>query len=116
MVEIERTPVKKLVVHELYKYKSREVLMRRAVGPNMVLPLYWSDGMLFMFFPLEGGDARKEYIKGIFHVHMVSYCPMKEYKEVLELDDDQFKGVKIRVVDLSDFEMFKDLAEWLKKQ
>lgn len=47
---------------------------------------------------------------------MVSYCPMKEYKEVLELDDDQFKGVKIRVVDLSDFEMFKDLSAWLKKQ
>ena len=116
MIEIERAPIKKLVVHELYKYKSKEELMERVVRPNEVLPLYWSDGVLFMFFPLGGNDAKREYLKGILHVHMVGYCVMQEYKRTLELDNEEFKGVKIRVADLSEYEIFKDLAKWLKKQ
>ncbi|MGA3021019.1 MAG: hypothetical protein ABSD68_03670 [Candidatus Micrarchaeales archaeon] len=116
MVDIEHDPLKKIVVHELYPYKNKEGLMRRAVRPNTVLPLYWCGGMLFMFFPLDSSTARKEYIKGIFHLQMVAYCTMPEYKNILELEDEQFKGVKIPVTDLSGFEIFEDLTKWLKKK
>jgi hypothetical protein len=114
MVEIEHMPVKKLVVHEVYKYDKREELMLRAVRPNGVLPLYWSNGVLFFFFPFSSSDAKKDYLKGIFHIEIVSYCLMPEYKSMLEMEDEQIKGVKIRVMDLSKFELFKDLAKWLK--
>ena len=114
MVDIEHVPVKKLVVHEVYKYDKKEDLMLRAVRPNDVMPLYWSDGVLFFFFPFESSGAKKDYLKGIFHIEIVAYSPMPEYKSVLELEDEHIKGVKIRVLDLSKFELFKDLAKWLK--
>lgn len=114
MVEIEQMPVKKLVVHEVYKYEKKEDLMLRVIRPNGVMPLYWSDGVLFFFFPLESSGAKKEYLHGIFHLEIVAYCMMPEYRGMLELEEEQIKGVKVRVLDLSRFELFKDLAKWLK--
>jgi hypothetical protein len=114
MVEIEHVPVKKLVIHEVYRYDKKEELMLRAVRPNSIMPLYWSDGVLFFFYPFESSGAKKDYLKGIFHFEIIGYCLMPEYKSMLELEDEQIKGVKIRVLDLSKFELFKDLAKWLK--
>jgi hypothetical protein len=107
-------PVKKLVVHEVYKYDNKEELMLRAVRPNSVMPLYWSGGVLFFFFPFENSGAKKDYLPGTFHLEIVAYCLMPEYKSTLELEDEQIKGVKIRVMDLSKFDLFQDLTKWLK--
>ncbi len=114
MVDITQEPVKKVVLHEVYKYENKEELMLRAVRPNGVMPLYWSDGVLFFFYPFVSSDAKKDYLKGIFHVEIVAYCLMPEFKTILELDEEQVKGVKIRVFDLSKFDLFRDMARWLK--
>ncbi len=88
--------------------------MLRAVRPNGVMPLFWCDGILFFFYPLMSNYSRKDYIKGIFHIEMVAYSTMPQYKSILELEEEQIKGVKVRVVDFSKFGMFKDLIRWLK--
>lgn len=116
MVEIEYEPVKKVVVHELYRCDNREDLIIRAIRPTGVLPLYWSEGVLFFFYPMESRSAKRDYMKGTFHLEIITYCMMPEYKKMLEFDDENIKGVKVRVIDLSKFETFRDLAKWMKNR
>jgi hypothetical protein len=114
VVEIEDYPTKKIVVHEIYKYDSKEELVKRVVGPSGIRPVFWCDGILFVFYMDDSDDARKDYLKGIMHWDAVAYTEMPSYRESIELEEDMFKGVKVPVINYSKFGIFKEFVKWLK--
>ncbi len=115
MVDVEHSPVKKIVVHEIYKYDDKEEMVKRVVGfSSNPRPIFWCDGILFVFYMDDSDDARTEYLKGTMHWDAFTYTEMPAYKESIELDEGMFKGVKVAVIDYSNFVIFKDFMKWIK--
>lgn len=116
MVEFEYAKIKKVVVHELYKYETKEKLIQRVLRSNGPSHLFWCNGILFYFFPSDTDGAKVDYMKGIFHWEVLVYAAMNRYESIVEYEDEMIKGVRIRVVDYGHFEIFSDLAKWLQTQ
>ena len=114
MVEIEEIPTKKIVVHEIHKYASKEELIKRIVGQSGIHPIFWCDGILFVFYMDDSDEARADYLKGTMHWDTFAYAEMPAHKEFVELEEDMFKGVKVPVIDYSRFQPYKDFMKWLK--
>ena len=114
MVEISYMPIKKIVVHDVYRHEDKDELMRRVIRPNGPSQLFWCDGILFLFFVSDSDEAKADYLKGTFHLDILYYAPMEKYTPVLEYEDEMVKGVKVRIVDFSNFDTFKGLVKWMK--
>ncbi|HUC38656.1 MAG TPA: hypothetical protein VL944_00820 [Candidatus Acidoferrum sp.] len=116
MVEIVYDPIGTLVVHDVSKIPFED-LMRERVTPGATMPLYWCSGILFSFAsPPMTDEVTKEYFEGKIHWMEVHYSEMKDYKPVLELNDEHYGGaVKVRAIDTSGSQLHKDFTAWLKK-
>ncbi len=117
MVEISYEPIHTLVVHDVAKVPLED-LIRERITPGVTLPLYWCSGVLFSFASAPmGDDIMKDYFKGKIHWMEVHYTEMKEYKPVLELDDEHYGGkMTIRVIDTAASQIHNDFVGWLKKK
>lgn len=116
MVSVEFSPNKKIVVHQVYRFDSKEELAKRVAGFGQNKPIFWCDGILFLFFTNNTDLDREEYLKGTWHWDALLYTMMPKYSDAVELEDGSYKGVKIMVLDYSGFELFKDVTKWLKAQ
>ncbi len=115
MVKITFAPIKELVIHETVKVE-RDDLLRGRITPQGNMPLYWCDGILFSFnsMPMTR-DLVKEYLDGVIHWMEIHYCEMKNYQEIIELNDEQYKAImRIRVLDTSKSALHTDFVKWLK--
>ena len=113
-VDIAYEPIKKVVVHEIYRYKDKDDLMKRVIRPNGPMQLFWCDGILFIFVVSDSDEAKADYLKGVFHWDVFAYTEMREFLDIIEYDDNYVRGVKVAVVDYSTFPIFKDFIKWLK--
>ena len=108
-----------LVVHHAYKI-SMEDLIRTCISKSHSMPmLYWCNGIAFYYeplLPIMNPDVEKDFLKGVDHWAEVYYSDMKDYRDVIELDDGEFKGAKIRIIDASGFMPHKDFASWANSQ
>lgn len=115
MVDILYDPIHTLVVHDVAKIPLED-LMRERITPGVTMPLYWCGGILFSFAsapPAE--EVMKDYFKGKIHWMEVHYAEMKDYKPVVELNDEHYSGkVTIRVIDTAGSQLHKDFVRWLK--
>lgn len=115
MVNIIYEPLHTLVVHDVSKIPMDD-LLRERVTPSATMPLYWCNGVLFSFAsPPMADSLLKDYIDGKVHWMEVHYTEMKDYKPVLELNDEHYGGTaKIRVIDTGSSQLHKDFIAWLK--
>jgi len=114
MVEIEYSPVKKIVVHEIYRYDSKEELTKRLAGYSSGRPIFWCDGIVFVYYMDDSDDSKNEYLKGTAHWSTLAYAEMPKFAASIELEEGMFKGVKMAVIDYNSFKLFKDFIKWLK--
>ena len=108
-------PLHTLVVHDIVKVQ-RDDLLRERVTPAGNLPLYWCGGVLFSFAsPPMVDDMVKDYMSGKVHWMEVHYLPMKDYQQVLELNDEHYGStMKVRVIDTSGSPLHNEFVKWLK--
>lgn len=116
MVDVEYLKTSKLVVHHIYKMPIEE-LIRNRISPEGTRALYWCDGIVFSIsFVPDTQEVIKEYIVGKEHWDAVFYSELVEYQPILELDDPNYRGVKVRVINATDFSPHKEFVQWLKKK
>ncbi len=117
MVKISYSPIKELVVHDLFKMGFDD-LVRGNITPNGVMPLFWCDGVIYRFTSLPmSRELSKLYLEGTVHWAEVHYTDdVKDYKQIMEVKDENFQGgaLKIRIIDMSNSQLHKDFAKWLK--
>jgi hypothetical protein len=117
MVKISYSPIKELVVHDLFKMDFDD-LVRGNITPNGVMPLFWCDGMIYRFTSLPmSRELSKLYLEGTVHWAEVHYSDdIKDYKQIMEVKDENFQGgaLKIRIINMSNSQLHKDFAKWLK--
>ncbi len=116
MVDVIFDPIKTLVVHEVAGIQIDD-LMRERITPGVTLPLFWCSGVVFSVAQAPPSEELiKDYMKGKVHWLEVHYADMKEYKPVLELNDENYGNkIKIRVIDTSFSQTHKDFVSWLNK-
>ncbi len=115
MVDIVYDPITTLVVHDVAKV-AQDDLLRERVQPGVTLPLWWCNGILFSFSSVPMNDEMtRDYLKGKIHWMEVHFSEMKDYKSVLELNDEHYGStMKIRVIDTSGSKLHKEFTSWLK--
>ncbi len=116
MVKISYSPINELVIHEVVSL-GIEDLMRERITPAGTMPLYWCDGVVFSFSSVPmSRKVLDDYMAGKIHWMEVHFSEMKDYKEVLELNDEHYNGSqKIRVIDTSKSSLHEEFVKWLKK-
>jgi hypothetical protein len=104
-----------LVIHHAYEV-GMDDLVRLCISRSHGSPmLYWADGIAFFYEqipPMMNAKVEEDFLAGKDHWAEVYYSKVKEYKSVIELDNGEFRGAKIGVVDASKFSMHKDFAKW----
>ena len=115
MVKISFSPINELVVHEVVKV-SMDDLMRERITPSGTMPLYWCNGLVFSFSSVPMNKrVLDDYLNGKIHWMEVHYAEMKDYDEVVVLNDEHYNGsMKIRVIDTSKSALHSDFVKWLK--
>ncbi len=116
MVDIQSAEVKTLVLHHVYKVSTSEMIKSSLTPQGIVRPLFWAEGVLFNYYtlPLDVEDVSKDFLNGKEHWAEVYWTEQPVYKEMIELDEEHLKGVKIRVIDAGAFSPHRELAKWLK--
>lgn len=106
-----------LVIHHAYEVGVDD-LMRFCISRSHSSPtLYWAGGVAFYYEqipPMMNVKVEEDFLNGRDHWAEVYYSKMDNYKDTLEMNDGEFRGAKIRVVDASKFAPHKDFAKWAK--
>jgi hypothetical protein len=114
---VKYTENSELIVHHAYEV-SVEDLMRICITKSHSTPiLYWSSGILFSYEqipPIMNNRIEEDFINGIDHWSEVYYSKIADYRPVMEIDEGEFKGAKVRVIDATTFVPHKDFAVWIK--
>ncbi len=115
-MEIKLTEPKEVDIHHIYKVSEKELAkecLSRYSGAKL---LFWSSGVAFFFElvpPIVSGELADDYIKGKEHWQEVYYSDMSKYKDAIELEDGDFRGAKVRIIDASEFSPHKEFAKWI---
>ena len=114
-VKVVYQPVNTLVVHDVVKVELDD-LLRERITPAGTMPLYWCGGVLFSFAsPPMVDQMVKEYMDGRVHWLEVHYTVMKDYCEVLDLDDKHYSGtMKVRVINTGNSSLHNEFVRWLR--
>lgn len=116
MIEVKHEPLKELIINEAYKMSIKDVVVRR-VRQNSMPPLLWCDGILYFYVTNADSEVfDDEYTSGRFRWLDVYYAEMPEFKPVIDIDSEQFGGIKINVIDNSMIPLHKAFAVWVKGQ
>jgi hypothetical protein len=117
LVKINYSPIQELVVHDIFKMNFED-LLRGSLTPMGAMPLYWCEGILYRFSSIPmSEEIAKLYVNGSVHWAEVHYTDgIKEYKQVLELKDENYQGgsIKVRVMDMSGSTLHSEFIRWLK--
>lgn len=117
MVKMTVEEPKEVIVHHMYEVDVEE-LTKMSVTTFQGKPAFWCNGMLFLYgeiSPMINPEIAKDYMNGKEHWHELYYATMKDYKKEFELSGSDFHGAKMRIIDASDFQFFRDVASWLNK-
>jgi len=114
-MEVKESPINEIIVHQVYKLDLKNLIVKRVRPDGRPVYLNWCDGILYFYGVLDDAELfDSEFMKGKFHFTEVFYTTMEEYKPIIEINTDQFGGLKVSVIDQSDLQMHKELAKWLK--
>jgi len=113
MIEIEYSPIKKIIIQEKINYPredflSQIVLAMKTGQPNI---LNWAAGNLFVYSPLhiENDKILEEYLKGTIYWSNLAYSTMEKYEKIVKIE-----GYEIPIIDVSHNTTLKNVANWIK--
>ena len=115
-MEISIEPWKKLVIHEVIEYKFDDWLKQIAFSTRSsggaIPTMQWTNGIVFSpsNFPTTNVTV-EEQLKGILHWSSVSFAIKEKFEKQIVIEN-----ATINLVDVSVNEIFKELAQNLKKQ
>ncbi|MEM0201037.1 MAG: hypothetical protein QXD23_01390 [Candidatus Micrarchaeaceae archaeon] len=113
-MEISYTPRKKVIIHQIYHFKTPEDLIKFSTSGDGSRTLYWVNGILFIMYTFSSDKAKDQELEGIFNINYFDYAHLEKYKEIIEFEDNFFKLVKTRVVNYEHVPFFRDLIKWIK--
>ena len=106
-----------LIIHHAYDVSIDDLMRFCIAGARSSPTLYWADGIAFFYEqipPMMNARIEEDFVNGKDHWAEVYYSKMKDYKDTLEMNDGEFRGAKIRVVNASKFTPQKDFVKWVK--
>ncbi len=115
-MEISIEPWKKLVIHEVIEYKFNDWVKQIAFSTRSsggaIPTMQWTNGIVFSpsNFPTTNITV-EEQLKGILHWSSVSFAIKEKFEKQIVIEN-----ATINLMDVSVNEIFKDLAQKLKKQ
>lgn len=116
MVEIIYEPWKTIVIHEIVQYDLQMLINLHSLGVQsgqLGRPINWANGVAFEHNAMPPTDeVIKEQIQGKIHWSHLSFAFMPKYQQLITVPEG---NIRIPVLDLSDHEIFKDMAEWIRK-
>jgi len=107
-----------LIIHHAYDVGIDDLMRFCIAGARSSPTMYWADGIAFYYEqipPMMNARIEEDFVNGKDHWSEVYYSKMENYKDILELNDGEFRGAKIRVVDASRFKPHKDFVKWAKQ-
>jgi hypothetical protein len=120
MTEVRYEPRKEIIIHEYTRYSDVEELITKQYGilpPGTIgfpPPLRWVDGIVLLFnsIPPVNDIIIKEILDGKIHWDYMCFAPMEKYVPRVTTKD----GTTCSIIDVSNNEVFKKVAEFIKKK
>lgn len=116
MVEIIYEPWKTIIIHEIVQYDLQMLVHLHGLGVEsgqLGSPINWANGVAFEHVNIPPTDEIiKEQIQGKIHWSTLSFAFMPKYQQLIMVPEG---NVRIPVLELSDNEIFRDMAEWIKE-
>lgn len=116
MVEIIYEPWKTIVIHEIVQYDLQLLVHLHGLGVepgHLGRPINWANGVAFKYTVLpHSEEVIKEQIQGKIHWTHLSFAFLPKHQQIITISEG---NVRIPILNLNDNELFKDLAEWIKK-
>lgn len=115
-MEISIEPWKKLVIHEVIEYKFddwvKQIAFSTRSSGGAIPTMQWTNGIVFSpsNFPTTNVTV-EEQLKGILHWSSVSFAIKEKFEKQIVIEN-----ATINFMDVSVNEIFKELAQKLKKQ
>jgi hypothetical protein len=115
-MEIVIEPWKKLVIHEVIEYRFedyvRDILANARAAGGGIAAIKWANGVVLgtSAFP-DSETTLQEKIKGVLHYSSVVFAMKEKYEKQVIRDVGT-----LNLLDVSVNDIFRDLAEILKKQ
>ncbi len=115
-MEISIEPWKKLVIHEVIEYKFddwvKQIAFSTKSSGGAIPTMQWTNGIVFSpsNFPTTNVTV-EEQLKGILHWSSVSFAIKEKFEKQIVIEN-----ATINLMDVSVNEIFKELAQKLKKQ
>ena len=115
-MEISIEPWKKLVIHEVIEYKFddwvKQIAFSTRSSGGAIPTMQWASGIVFSpaNFPTTN-VTMEEQLKGVLHWSSVSFAIKEKFEHQIVREN-----ATINLVDVSVNEIFRALAENLKKQ
>lgn len=106
-----------LIIHHAYKVSESDLLAMCITKSHSSPLLYWADGVSFFFEqvpPIMNPKIEEDFVNGKDHWAEVFYADMKNYIDMIEIMDGEFRGAKVRVVNASKFMPHSEFAKWAK--
>jgi len=115
MVDIEYSPISKIIVHEVIRADYQNFLNMFAIPqqPGVQRPYArWIDGILFIFkgFP-PSPEVLRDKIQGILHWEIVNFTEMEKYTSTIT---NPKNNITMDVLDNSNNTAVSDFIRWLK--
>lgn len=112
-------PWKKLVIHELLEYKFEDLAKLVATqsvqqGGTAIPTISWAEGVAFLIspFPDESEVIIEEKLKGVIHYNTVLFALKPGFEAEIFMRGSQ---IRINLIDVGTNEIFRLLAQTLKK-
>ncbi len=118
MVEIQYSPIRKIVIHEVIKSNLEEFTANKAQPPHPQMqmpPLRWIDGIVFEFAGMVPTPelVNEQSRDGVIHWSIVEWAEMPQFQNNLM---HPTSGVSRRIIDGSANTAVSDVIKWLKNQ
>jgi len=115
MVDIEYSPISKIIVHEIIRSEYQNFLNMFAIPqpPDGPQPnARWIDGILFLFkgFP-PSPEVLRDKIQGVLHWEIVNFTEMEQYTPTITNPEN---NVIMKVLDNTSNTAVSDFIRWLK--
>lgn len=118
MIEILNKPLNQIVIRQSIKYNSPEDLARTVVvqaGASGPMSLTWVNGIVFKIIPapfIISELLAKEFVEGKLHISILS-AEMTNFKPSIHASEEK---IQIPILNESNNEEAKSIANWLKQQ
>jgi len=114
-IRIVYQPPREIVVLDYFQFSKENLSQMFAKNIHSGLPVvaYWAEGVLFVYFPLipDTNDLMENYLKGRIYWSSVNFTLMPKYSSSIKVS-----GLEIPVVNVSEHEVMREVAKWLRKQ